>query len=508
MFLRVESYKKGIVLSTIFNIVNKGLVFLNSLLVAYYFGTRLQTDVYFFIYSCLVLFVGFISGLNATVLIPESMRLRNQENETVAMEFLNYFLYGYLLVTCLLVLGFLINPVSVFSHLSRFASADLMSNSAILYLSLPLFILMSLTTMLTDILASYRFFTMSMIVGIFNGLFSILFIVFFHRRLAVLSILAGLLCSWSINLLLLLFLMKKQLGWKFSRVGGKIGKRIWKNIGFAQAGNITTLLYSYAPIYLFSGVNPGTITALSFAQQIAGMPTNLISNQVSSVAGIKLNELYARHQVKKMDDIYFGSTDFLLFVLIPMSTLLFLFPREVVLLLFKRGAFDLHSVERCALFLKYLGLLLPMLAINTLGARVFMATHKIKQAFWYQIVLNLVMVAFIYTGVRAFDIYGYLWAMLLIYLLSTWLQLYLFRALFPGIDYTRILRSFIKLVVLNASIGAIVYNLVVFLVPGPAPLARLLLGTTVYLVILLAMNRILKLNSELLRFTQKLLRLS
>lgn len=42
-----ESYKKGIVLSTIFNILNKGLVFLSSLVVAFYFGTQLKTDIFF-----------------------------------------------------------------------------------------------------------------------------------------------------------------------------------------------------------------------------------------------------------------------------------------------------------------------------------------------------------------------------------------------------------------------------------------------------------------------------
>ncbi|HEV2481833.1 MAG TPA: lipid II flippase MurJ [Puia sp.] len=507
MFLRVESYKRGIILSTVFNVFNKGLVFANSLVVAYFFGTQLNTDIYFFVYACLILFVGFISGLNSTVLVPESMRIRKQENERAAMEFLNFFLYGYLLLTMLLVLIFFMDPVSIFAHLSKFTHPDLARNASILYLSLPLFILMALTTMLTDVLASYKYFTISMIVGIFNGLFSILFIFFFHRSLGILSILTGLLSSYFINLLMLLYLMKRQLNWNFSSVKGKIGKRIWKNIGFAQAGNITTTLYSYAPMYLFSGVNVGTITALSFAQQIAGMPTTLITNQVSTVAGIKLNELHALGEAKKMDEIFFTSTDFLLFILMPMSVLLFLFPREVVLLLFKRGAFDLQSVTRCALFLKYLGLLLPMLAINTLGARLFMATHKVKHAFWYQIVLNLFLVVLIYTGVKLFDVYGYLWAMLFIYLLSTLLQYYLFRAWFRNIDYARVLVSFFKLLVLNAVIGSIVHFLVRFLIPGQGAIVTLLFGSFAYLIILLLTNSLFRLNSELLDLTHRILRL-
>ncbi|HZK64014.1 MAG TPA: lipid II flippase MurJ [Puia sp.] len=500
--LKVESYRKGIVLSTGFNILNKGLVFCNSLIVAYYFGTQLKTDIYFFVFGIIVLFNGFAAGLNSTVLIPESMRIRNQENEHEAMRFLNFFLLLYFAVSLFVILIFAANPVLAFSGISHFAKGGLRANSATLYLALPLFMVMTLTTLLTDILSSYKFFTMPMIAGMINGIFSIAFVVAFHSVLGIRSLLAGLLVSYVINLLILFYLMKKRLNWRYFDGLPKVEKRIWKNVGFAQAGNITTMLYSYAPMYLFSGVSIGTITALNFAQQIAGIPTTLVTNQVSAVSGIKFNELYTRKNHGKMNEIYLTTTNFLQFILMPVSILLFLHAEEVVTILFKRGAFDSQSVLQSALFLKYLGLLLPMLAINTMGARMLMATHRIKESFWFQIVMNVTLVILIFVGVREFQIMGYLLAMLTIYFLSTLFQYYLFRSILPFVRYAGVLESFFKLLLLNACVGAVVYG-AGFLLPGNVgPVVNVLFAGTLHVGLLLMLNSALKIDQELLNYTR------
>ena len=51
IFLRLiksESYKRGTVLSVLFNIVSKGILFLLTIIIARYFGSNIKTDIYFF----------------------------------------------------------------------------------------------------------------------------------------------------------------------------------------------------------------------------------------------------------------------------------------------------------------------------------------------------------------------------------------------------------------------------------------------------------------------------
>lgn len=455
--LKVESYRKGIVLSTVFNILNKGLVFCNSLIIAFYFGAQLKMDIYFYAYNTLVILAAFITSLNSSVLIPESMRLRAQESGRRAMFFLNFFLYAYALITLLVCLLFFINPVSAFHALSDFPRGALQQQARILYLSAPLIFLMPVINLLTDIMTSYKFFSIPMIAGIINGIFSIIFIVLFHGLLDVSSLLVGLLLSYTLNFVLLVTLMKKKLNWNFRFHRLKIEKRIWKNIAFAQAGNITSSLSAYAPLYLLSGFGNGIITSLNFAQQISSLPTTLITNQFSAVAGIKFNESYAGKDFGKLNNTFLSTADFLMFILFPVAGIFFLFPSQIVSVLLEHGAFGKRGVAYTSLFLQYLGLLLPMLVINTLFARLFMASHKIVQSFWYQVCFNIVLIASLYITIHRYGFAAYPATLVFVHVLNILGCYFLEKKYFGIIRYGQVLKKMLLLLLMNLTVGAGIY---------------------------------------------------
>lgn len=498
--LKAESYKKGVVLSTIFSVFSKGLTFFNSLVIAYFFGSQIKTDIYSFTYNSIILFGGFLSNLNAAVLIPESMRIRVQDSETSAMRFLNFFLYAYLLLTIIVAGIFFIDPAVTFAAISNFEKHDLDNHILILYMAMPLFILVAITNFLTDILSSYKYFTLPMIVGMINGLLSISFVVILHRWLDIGSVVAGLLTSYLLNIFILVYLLRKQLSWKFSFHLFPISRKVWKNIGFAQAGNIGSMLCSYAPLYFFSGMGAGLVTTLNVAQQISSFPTALITNQFSFVAGIKFNELHANKEFNQLNNVFLKTIGFLLFILIPVSSLFFLYAEQIVTFLFRRGAFSTEAVGQSAIFLKYLGLLLPMQAINLLVARMFMAAHKIKQTFWYQLLMNLLLIVMIYLGVQWFQIYGYLGAVLVNYFISTLILFFFFKVLLPVINYKHVIITFFKLQLLNAVVVCFMLFLNSILEEHFSVFVQLILGSLVYLICVLAINYFFNINKEIIKF--------
>ena len=455
--LKVESYRKGIVLSTVFNVINKGLVFCNSLIVAFYFGAQLKMDIYFYAYNTIVILAAFITSLNASVLVPESMRLRAKEGEKQAMHFLNFFLYAYAGITILICLLFIINPVQAFNTVSGFKKESLQQQVHILALAVPLIFLMPVINLLTDILTSYKFFSIPMIAGIINGIFSIVFVVLFHRILDVLSLLVGLILAYSLNFILLISLMRKRLNWNFKFYRFKIEKRIWKNIAFAQAGNITSSLSSYAPLYLLSGFGSGIITSLNFAQQISSLPTNLVTNQFSAVAGIKFNEAYAKKDFAQINTSFLSTADFLMFILIPIAGIFFLFPSEIVSVLLERGAFGKTGVAYTSIFLKYLGLLLPLLVINTLFARLFMASHKIMESFWYQVCFNIVLIIALYVSIQRYGFSAYPITLVCVHVVNILCCFFLEKKYFNIIQYHQILKKMLLLAVMNIAVGIAVY---------------------------------------------------
>ena len=126
------------------------------------------------------------------------------------MLFLNFFLYAYACIALLVCLTIFLNPVGAFHAVSDFPRDSLQQQSRILYLSVPLIFLIPVINLLTDIMTSYKFFSIPMIAGIINGVFSIIFIVLFHGMLDVSSLLVGLLLSYTLNFILLVSLMKKS----------------------------------------------------------------------------------------------------------------------------------------------------------------------------------------------------------------------------------------------------------------------------------------------------------
>lgn len=88
--IKRESYTRGMALSVFFNIVSKGILFLLTIIIARYFGSDIKTDIYFFVFATMVLFSSFVNNIDTSVLIPESIRLREKESEENASLFLNY----------------------------------------------------------------------------------------------------------------------------------------------------------------------------------------------------------------------------------------------------------------------------------------------------------------------------------------------------------------------------------------------------------------------------------
>jgi peptidoglycan biosynthesis protein MviN/MurJ (putative lipid II flippase) len=493
--LKVESYRKGIVLSSIFNLFYKGLVFINSLLIAFYFGTQLKMDIYFYAYNTIVIVATFIASANSSVIIPESMRIRIQQGQKEANSFLNLFIYGYMLLTLLICLVFLVNPVRLFTAISKYDAELLSPQLQILYMAIPLLFMMPVVTLLTDILASYRYFTVPVVAGIINSVFAISFLLIFHNILDIRSVLLGLLISYSVNMILLIILMVKYLNWKFTFSPKALPRRVINNILYSQSGNFVTSLGSYAPLYFLSGTVAGIIASLNYAQQIVTQANSFITYQVSVVNRIRLSELYAEKKYKKVNEIFQSTIRFLLFILIPISGLLFLYSEEIITLLFRRGSFTERSVKLSSDLLRYLALSLPFIAVVSIAGNLYVAAQLIRISIVYQIISNILLILLIAVLVRWLGYNGYPIAYLAINILNV-LVVYIYCTLFfPFIKYIEVLKYLALLILFN---GAVILLLTLLnnYKDQIGSVQTMLLGGVIYLIILLAINFKFRLNND------------
>jgi putative peptidoglycan lipid II flippase len=499
---KIESYKRGIIFSSGFNILSKLLLFLQSVAIAFYFGTQSKTDVFFYCTAVITLMAVFINTLDVSVLIPESMRIREQETEKESMMFLNFFIYLYLFIGLLTTFIICLSPINSFLLLSKFSKPILEQNISILLFALPLFLLMIVTTFLVNILASYKFFTIPMIIAMVNNTLALIFLILFHDYFNVLSILIGLVLAYLINIILLIYLMRKNLKWDFSFKMVSLEKRILHNMFYAQAGNMASALASYAPIYLLSGFNAGIITCLNFGQKVADIPRQLIIAQFVSVVGIKFNELYAKKDFEKLNEVYSKAIKILLFMLVPVSILFYLFSHEIIVLLFKRGTFNEASVLVSVNFFKYLGLLLPFFAIISVTGSLYYSAQIIKFAFGYQIFSNVLFITMLFFGLKYFDFMGYPFSLLVINILNVLIIQLFVRWLFPFINYIYILKYFALNILINLALGIFICYMRVYIhfnVPF-----EFMIWISIYMLCLALINLLIPINSDVNSFLRQL----
>jgi putative peptidoglycan lipid II flippase len=459
--LKFESYKKGAITSIFFSGVAKGLAFLQSVVIAFYFGTNFHTDVYFFVYTTITLIASYIISLNYLVLIPEAMKIAREVSEKESQRFLNFFLYIFIFLVSLLEICFYRNPIQFFDFFSKLDSSILKSEINTLMLFMPVLLLIVLTTYFTDILTSKKYFALPLIINSINSLLTVASVFLLHKYLGIGCAIIGIYVGYFFNLIWLVYIMLKKLKWNFFSVNFTIQKSVLKNITYAYLSQITTFLGSFFPIYLISSFSSGIMTSLNYAQRVSQIPEQLIISQTSSVLGIKLNELNVNKQNNELNRVLLEVTASTLFLIVPFSFAFFLYGEKIIEIIYMRGSFGASSVKSTGLLLKYLGLSIPFIALNAFYSRVFIALQKMKLAFYSGLIINIIFLLLLYLLVKLLGPIGYPIAIAM-YLGCSVLILFplLFHFRMPLINSTTILTSVVRIYVLNLALNLPIWLLI------------------------------------------------
>jgi putative peptidoglycan lipid II flippase len=297
--------------------------------------------------------------------------------------------------------------------------------------------------------------------------------------------------------------MRKRLKWNFSVRKLSIPKKLWESIFIVQSGNLIAGLGTYAPFYFLSGVGVGIIASLNYAQQIIAQPVSFITNQVSAVSRIKISELYAFSEHNKINDVFKSTVNFLIFILSPISGVLFLYSHEIITVLFERGSFNETSVEQSSQLLRFLALSLPFTAVASIAGNLYFAGRLIKPGILYQITSNLLLIALMAICIKKAGYIGYPVAYLIMNIINV-LVVYIFcEKKFPFIEYSKVLKYLFLIILFHAAIVIILERLKSAM-DSFSDLSVLLVGGILYAGVVLLISLTMKINTEFNNFISKL----
>ncbi|MBS1653500.1 MAG: hypothetical protein JSU05_01545 [Bacteroidetes bacterium] len=411
--VKAESYRKGIVSSTIFNFIAKGISFLNSLLVVYLFGSNFKTDLYFLIVATVTLFSTFINGIDLLVLIPESMRIRTKFGEEAENSFLNFFIRLYLIIGISISAFVFFFPDQFYSLFSKYTIQDLNGQKLMLLISSVMFPIQLLNSLFTSILTSKRFFTVPMFVSLINSIVSIILLFVLKPFFSTTSIVISLAIGYAINFSWLVITMRQKLSWSFLKVFNTPQRKIFSDILFMELNIFPITFKSYITYFLLSGLGAGIITSYNYGQQIALIPEMLIVTQVISVVGIKFNEMSSFNDRDEINKFFSETMNMLLLITLPVALMMFLLSHEISFEIF-RYAHKSNSdiIGNISFILMFFVLSLPARAFDMMMTRLIMAQQKIKLGVIFSVFGQIIISLLIYVGLKTFELKGYLWAYL------------------------------------------------------------------------------------------------
>jgi peptidoglycan biosynthesis protein MviN/MurJ (putative lipid II flippase) len=494
-FLRIikaESYKRGMMLSVLFNIISKGILFLLTIIIARYFGSDIKTDIYFFVFATMILFSGFINSIDTAVLIPESMRLREKEGDAKAMGFLNYFLLIYFIIGVLFTLIMYFFGTTVFGLISKFAAADIIAYRNYFLAGSLFFIFNVLTNYFNNILTSLKYFSLPMVISSLKNCVVIVCIFLLKEKYDVFGIIIGGLISYAVNLLIQIYILHKVADWKLTFKKPAIRKATWSNMFYTELGQITTFASSMFPLYLLSGFGSGIISVMNYGKNIADIPNTLVTSQFANVNGIKLNEEFARGDYAGMNETFLQTSKMMVFILVPIGYFMFIFAQPIVELFYNRGNLTQEAVIESAKFMQLLSVTIFSIAVNAMVSRLFIAAHFMKQAFAYQVVMSCVLIFFIWLFSKYYGAYGYPYAVILVNAINFLTMFFVCRKYFEFIQYGQLLKYTGVIILIDLPVAVILFytlqqsSLFYFY--------KLLIGLIIYSLVFIIMARLKKIG--------------
>ncbi|MBQ2312878.1 MAG: hypothetical protein II183_01810 [Elusimicrobiaceae bacterium] len=441
------SYKQGALVSVGSTFIWKLLSFVNSILIAFYFGTQARADIYFYILTIGGLVGAFFTSLNGNVLIPQAMFLRSK-NEQDSKSFINFFLLVYgILIVIILALGFLF-PVNIFDLFSKFSHAILTKDVLILQLAFLYFCSYIFCYFLLDIMYMYRIFSVNFLLPL-NAVVPMIVLILFHNTLGLKAMLCGFIASYILQAIVYLSLMKKKLNWTFTNFKTTFENRLKNNIITNQILILANFCIGMLPMYLMSSFAGGVISAYSYAKQLTDAPNEILTSKITSVFHIQLNENASAKNFEDLNRNYLKANYLILFIMVPLAIFTCYFAPDIVNLFFKRGEFDLESSANVVRFLRPMMILLITTVLTPFAGSIIASTRKIKESFKYMIFRDIVIICAMYFFISHFGPFAYPYTQLGCSIFGYFIVALFFKNHIPQIKFWQPLKDAGLLIILN-----------------------------------------------------------
>lgn len=455
--IKKESVRKGAFSTSVLNVVGRAIGFFSVFLISYLFGANKDTDIFYFLLSFTALIITLFTSLYTSVFLPLFIKIKEQEGNHKAWQFLNS-LFGYTVIFSIL-LGsvYFLWSVKIISHFSNFSPAVLLLSKNILAFFAPVITFMLLVEFLKTVIQSQYQFTLPALSVLFNSVINILLLVVLGKVYGIKIMAVSVLVSYLSQFIFLFRYIKKHeplfsIRFRYSK-HHNIFWGLSAPVIITQLFSVISMFYYDYSATIFSA---GTLTSITLALKVFSLPNDMIISPLSNVVAPVFSENSASYDFKRFNKNLVKYNNTIWLIIIPISFFFLFFSDSIIQLLFLRGEFTAENARVSTITLKLLSFGLFGYSFHALATRAFFAMQKTYLLSIVSLAVSLVSIGMTYLFVKELGYTGIpLSRSLSVLLLSVGSSLLLLRAYLPNFKFLDIVVPFIKMTV-AATIAALV----------------------------------------------------
>ncbi|MED0677001.1 murein biosynthesis integral membrane protein MurJ [Aneurinibacillus thermoaerophilus] len=378
----------------IVTLVGRVVGLLRETLLAYHFGTSFAVDAYRYAFAIPTMIFLFVPGALNAIFVPsvKSMLVENRREEAQAL-FRKMLTVTTLIYFVIMVFGMLFSReiMQVMTFMQQNSEAitpeqraqQLEMGTRMLQMMWPSAVFIALIGVFQATLNAHQQFFIPQMSTVVNSVVVCAAYLLFVPFYDIYGVAIGTTLGFLFAALSMAYSIKKEqysfvpdFRWKDEEMK-KIGERFLP----IMLGSLITQVYTFIYPVLASGLGPGRVAALGYANTIYQLPMAIFVAAFTLPIYPYLVEYFTKGELDKMKQSITEGMRYLFILLVPVTVAMAIIPDELVSLLFytgPRGEFNLQSIELTATALLYMGIGLFFLAVRDLLTRAFYAMENTK----------------------------------------------------------------------------------------------------------------------------------
>ena len=359
-------------------LVTNALGFGKSLLIAAYYGTSSQLDVYFLSLAPFSLISGVLLSSIQAAFIPRYLELSKKHGKPYAFTVFVSFVLCILLITGIIIAIVLAGNSMIASYLgSGFTPSQIRFTAFLLKLSTVLLVLTILSEIGRYLFNAHRQFTFSAFIPLVSCACSLVYIACFHET-GVSCLMYGLILGLGIQTGLIIYSARRFSSGHIVLLSPfhpeiqqtlKVMLPLLLGASFGQVNVVVDQIMA-------STLSDGSIAALNYAIKLHSLVTQMFIMVISRAVLPFFAQQVAEKNFEALKATFILTLKRMWYVLLPLSVLIIGFGHPLVKLVFERGAFSEHSTSATAGAWIAYTLGLPVQALGILVARVYNALQE------------------------------------------------------------------------------------------------------------------------------------